>query len=87
MKQYSVGAPFEWVALDIMGSLPESQQGNRYILIISDYFTRWVEAFTMADQETCTVANLLVKSFISTFGVPRQLHSDQGAQFESKFFQ
>ena len=86
MKQYSVGAPFERIALDIMGPLPESQQGNRYILVISDYFTRWVEAFAMADQEACTVADVLVKGFILRFGVPRQLHSDQGVQFESKLF-
>ena len=87
MKQYSVGAPFECIALDIMGPLPESQQGNRFILVISDYFTRWVEAFPIADQEACTVADVLVKGFISRFGVPRQLHSDQGVQFESKLFQ
>ena len=87
MKQYSVGAPFEHIALDIMGPLPESQQGNRYILVISDYFTRWVEAFAMVDQEACTVADVLVKGFISRFGVPRQSHSDQGVQFESKLFQ
>ena len=87
MKQYSVGAPFEHIALDIMGPLPKSQQGNRYILVISDYFTRWVEAFAMADQEACIVANVLVKGSISRFGVPRQLPSDQGVQFESKLFQ
>ena len=51
MKQFSVGAQFEHIALDIVGPLPENQQGNRYILVFSDYFTRWVEAFAMANQE------------------------------------
>ena len=44
MKQYSAWAPFERIALDIMGPLPESQRGNRYILVINDNFTGRVEA-------------------------------------------
>ena len=40
MKQYIVGAPFERVALDIMGPLPESTKGNKYILVVSDYFIK-----------------------------------------------
>ena len=86
MKQYNVGAPMERAALDIMGPLPESYRGNRYILGISDYFTRWVEAFGMPDQEASIVADVLVQGFISRFGVPSQIHSDQGAQFESNLF-
>ena len=86
MKQYNVGAPMEWAALEIMGPLPESYHGNMYILVISDYFTRWVEAFGMPDQEASTVADVLVQGFISRFGVPSQIHRDQGAQFESNLF-
>ena len=40
MQQYNVGAPLERVALDILGPLPETCHGNRYILVISDYFTQ-----------------------------------------------
>ena len=87
MQQYNVGAPLERVALDILGPLPETYNGNRYILVISDYFSRWVEAFGMPDQEASTVADCLVQGFVSRFGVPSQIHSDQGAQFESNLFQ
>ena len=87
MQQYNVGVPFERIALDILGPLPESHQGNKYVLVISDYFTRWVEAFPMMNQEANTVADALVQGFISRFGVPGQIHSDQGAQFESNLFQ
>ena len=87
LQQYNVGAPLERVALDILGPLPETYNGNRYILVISDYFTRWVEAFGMPDQEASTFADCLVQGFVSRFGVPSQIHSDQGAQFESNLFQ
>ena len=48
------------MAMDILGPLPESTAGNRYVLVIADYFTKWIEAFPMANQEAGTVANLLV---------------------------
>ena len=56
--------------------------GNKYILVVSDYFTKWVEAYPMPNQETVTIANVLVNAFISRFGVPLLLQSDQGSQFE-----
>lgn len=84
---YIVGAPLERIALDILGPLPKTARGNRYILVISDYFTRWVEAFPMPDQETGTVAKILIEEFICRYGLPKELHSDQGRQFESKIFQ
>ena len=87
LKKYAVGLPLERVGLDILGPLPESSLGNKYILVVSDYFTKWVEAYPMPNQETVTIANVLVNEFISRFGVPLLLHSDQGSQFESSLFQ
>ena len=87
MKTYNVGAPMERVALDVLGPLPESEQGNRYILVIADYFTKWTESYPMPNQEATTVAKLLVEEFVVRFGAPRQLHSDQGRNFESAVFQ
>jgi transposase InsO family protein len=87
MQQYVVGAPLERVALDILGPLPESNNGNKYILIVADYFTRWTEAYPMPNQEAVTVARLFMREFICRFGVPRQVHSDQGRQFEAGLFQ
>ena len=95
MKQYQVGLPMERVAIDILGPLPESYQGNKYIMIVTDYFTRWTEASKSrsqqikkpANQEASTIADTLVSQFISCFGIPRQIHTDQGTQFESHLFQ
>ena len=86
MKQFNVGAPLERVALDIVGALPTSSRGNKYILIVGDYFTKLMEAYPLANQKVETVAEVFVREFVSHFGVPLQLHSDQGRNFESVLF-
>eukprot|EP00731_Ephydatia_muelleri_P009135 Em0004g1473a len=68
--------------MDIMGPLPETSRGNKYILVIADYFTKWSEAYPIPNMEAITVAKCLVNEFICRFGVPEQLHSDQGRNFE-----
>jgi hypothetical protein len=82
-----VGAPLERVAVDIFGPLPRSRLGNRYILVVTDYFIKWAEAYPLRNQEAETVARVLVEQFICRFGVPLSLHSDQGSNFESNVFQ
>lgn len=86
LKLYMVGAPMERVAIDILGPFPLTKNGNRYILVICDYFTKWLDAIPLPNQEAVTIADKLVKNFICTFGVPLQLHSDQGTNFESRVF-
>lgn len=86
LKTYNVGAPLERIAVDVLGPLPCSLRGNKYILIVGDYFTKWVEAYPLKDQQAETVAEVLVKEFITRFGVPLLIHSDQGRNFESELF-
>ncbi len=63
---------------------PESDNANSYVLVVADYFTKWVEAFPMPNQEARTVAKNLVDEVFCRFSIPEQLHSDQGRQFESE---
>ena len=84
--KYQVGAPMDRIAIDIMGPLPVSSRGNKYILVIGDYFTRWVEAFALPDQQAETVARTLVTEFVARYGAPLELHSDQARNFESDLF-
>ncbi|KAL5516845.1 hypothetical protein EMCRGX_G002271 [Ephydatia muelleri] len=83
LQSILVGQPMQLVAVDILGPLPESGNGNSYILVVGDYFTRWMEAYPIQNQEAVTVAPKLVDEIFCRFSVPEQLHSDQGRQFES----
>ena len=87
LQSVKTGYPQQIVAMDILGPFPESQEGNKYILVVSDYFTTWVEAYALKNQETTTVANKLVDEFFVRFGPPEQLHSDQGCNFEAEVVQ
>ena len=51
-----------------------------------DHFSKWVEAFTLPNQEAVTVADVLVKEMVSQFGVPIELHSHQERNLESQLF-
>jgi len=77
----------ERIAIDVMGPLPISDHGNKYVLVISDYFTKWTESFAMPNQEAEIVADIVACEFVSRFGALRQLHTDQGCNFESRLFQ
>ena len=55
------------VATDILGPLPLTCNGNSYLLVATDYFTRWVEAYPIPNQEAVTVANKLTQEFFSIF--------------------
>ena len=69
------------IAVDIMGPMPLAKDGNRYILVIGDYFTRWMEAYGLPSQHADVVAQKLVHEFILRSGTPLEIHSDQGRNF------
>ena len=86
LQLYQSGAPMERVAVDIAGPFPITPQGNRFICVVMDYFTKWPEAYALPDHEATTVASALVDNFFTRFGVPQEMHSDQGREFESAVF-
>lgn len=87
MMQYLVGTPFERIAIDIAGPFPKSKAGNRYILVAMDYFSKWPEVYAIPNQEAVTIAEVLFQNWICRYGIPLELHSDQGRNFESEVFQ
>ena len=62
-----VKAPWHHVGIDFIGPLSPVSNGNKFILTISDYFTKWVEAIGTSDKSAATVAAHLfkVRSYVS----------------------
>jgi hypothetical protein len=87
MLQCNVGAQFERIDINVAGSFPRSDQGSQYRLTAMDYFTKWPEVFANPNQDSSIVAEALVTNFFCRFGISRELHSDQGRNFESRLLQ
>ena len=81
-----VGAPLDRLGTDFLGPLPLTPRGNRHILVVTDYFTKWVEIFAVPDQTAVTTAEVILNEVIARFGCPYEIHSDQGRNFESQIF-
>ena len=83
----SVGAPLDRIGIDLLGPLPETPRDNKFILALQDYFTKWVEIYAIPDATAETCAEKIVNEFISRFGIPLSIHTDQGNMFEADLFQ
>ena len=83
MQTIIAAYPTQVMAVDLLGPLPESSNGNSYVLVVGDYHSKWMEALPVSNQEAPTVAEKLVDEVFLRFSPPEQLHSNQGRQFES----
>ena len=86
MSTYIVGAPGERVSTDISGPYSETERGNKWIICFGDLFTKYCVAVPLPDITAPTVAEAFIESWVCYFGVPKEIHSDKGAQYESAVF-
>ena len=77
------GFPNERVNMDICGPVIASHSGNKYVLVITDSFTKYTVAAAIADQRARTIASTFMERWALIFGFPYQCHSDQGSCFTS----
>uniref|UniRef100_A0A8C5PTE8 Gypsy retrotransposon integrase-like protein 1 n=1 Tax=Leptobrachium leishanense TaxID=445787 RepID=A0A8C5PTE8_9ANUR len=83
MSHLQSQGPMDLVCIDFLCLEPDaSGQGN--ILIVTDHFTRYAQAFSTKDQRAPTVAKVLMEKFFVHYGLPRRIHSDQGRDSESR---
>ena len=78
------GYPMQTVFIDLVGPLPESAKGNRYIMSVMDGFSRFVSLYPIPSKHAIGVAQVLVDDFIKTFGCPCRVHSDNGLEFNNE---
>ncbi|CAK8694208.1 unnamed protein product [Clavelina lepadiformis] len=79
--------PMQKVEIDVLSGLPETRNGNRYILVVCDTYTKYMQCWPMKFQNAKDTAYLLYHRWVTIHGVPETIHSDQGRNFESILFQ
>ena len=78
--------PFAQWSLAIIGPFPKALENKKYLLVGTDYFTKWVEAEPLANIRDVDVKRFIWKNIITRFGTPHTLISENGLQFDSKAF-
>ena len=79
--------PFEAWRIDVIGPIsPSSTKDYRFILAITDYFSKWAEAVPLVEVKTSNVVNFIKHHIIHRFGVPKRIINDNGPQFVSQVF-
>ena len=81
-----MGAPFDRIAMDVIGPLPTSSRGHKYALVVCDYATRYPEVFPLRRFTAPIIAEKLMDLF-SRHGIPRDILTDQGTNFTSELLQ
>ena len=72
--------------MDIVGHFPKIVGNKRYLLVSTDYFTKWVETELLANIRDVDVERFVWKNILTRFGIPYTPISDDGLQFDSKAF-
>jgi len=76
---------FQRIAIDIL-DMPESSDGNKHIMVVQDYFSKWIEAKAIKASTSAIIASWLNEDVFCRFGIPMEIMSDRGPQFESVEF-
>ena len=79
--------PGQLLCMDFVGPLPETPNGNKHMLVVTDAFSKYSEVIALPNQTAEVTANALIQECFSRQGVPSILHSDQGRNFESEVIQ
>ena len=78
-------APFVGWSLDTAGPFSEDADGNQYLLVAIDPFSKWVEAVPSPSRHSWRMAEFLYNSIIVRWGKPRFVRTDNGSEFQGSF--
>jgi transposase InsO family protein len=79
-----VGEIFDRWGMDIVGPISETRQGNKYIIVATEYLTKWPEAQAIPDTKAKTVAKFFYEQVICRYGAPKVILTDQGSSFANE---
>lgn len=85
-KEKSVRYPFQLISVDIMGPFPRSTKGNAFLLVVSDWFTKFTLLKPVRQATSSAVVKFLENEVFLLFGVPQIVMCDNGVQFKSSVF-
>src|ERR1051325_273134 len=79
-----VTGPFDRIGIDFVGPLARTRKGNKYILVVTDYLTKWPEAKAMREATAKNVVNFIYREIICRHGCPKIILSDRGTHFNNE---
>lgn len=82
----TITKPWQMIAVDVVGPLPRSSSGYVYILVVSDYFSKFPLLFPLRTASSKSIATLIEENVFLLFGTPEFLICDNGTQFRSHIF-
>ena len=74
------------IEIDVLGGLPMTHTGKRYILVACDTYTKYMQAWPMRSETAQETGMILYRNWFTVHGVPERVHSDLGGNFESMLF-
>ena len=87
LNPIKVRKAFEMIGIDFVGPLNRTRKGNKYILVLTDYLTKWPEAKAMKEATAEKVTEFLYKEIICRYGCPKVILSDRGSHFNNKLME
>jgi transposase InsO family protein len=88
LQLFPPSAPMEFIAMDILGPLTQTDKGSRFLLVVTDRFSKLMRAYPLASTTADVVAKTFFDGWVAAeYGIPHFLLTDNGTQFVSKFFQ
>ena len=87
LKLFPASTPLEYVSIDILGPLPKTAHGNRFLLVMTDRFSKLTRTVPLRTTTALVTAKAFCEHWVFCYGPPRYVLSDNGPQFAAKFFQ
>ncbi|GBC28728.2 retrovirus-related Pol polyprotein from transposon 412 [Rhizophagus irregularis DAOM 181602=DAOM 197198] len=79
-----VKEPFHMIGIDVIGPLPRTEEGNKYIVVAIDFFTKWPEAKAIKEANAKEISKFIYEEIICRHGCPKKILTDNGSEFNNQ---